>query len=78
VLKFGIPGSDSLAESGQKTLKVGIHSMGVGSGEQGGAVLPPPRIFIDGSDKVERGLMVLFFGLVFSVGSPWKFFYRRP
>jgi len=41
VLKIGRPGFDSLAESGQKTLKViGIHSMGVGSGGQRGAVAP--------------------------------------
>jgi len=38
VLKVGRLGFDSLAESGQQTLKVGIHSMGVGSEGQGGAV----------------------------------------
>jgi len=68
---------DFLAESGQKTLKVSIHSMDVGSGRQGEAV--PPWIFINGTDKAEGGLMVLFFGLVFTVGpSPWKIFCRRP
>jgi len=40
VLKVGRPGFDFLAESGQNTLKFGIHSMGVGNGEQGGAVAP--------------------------------------
>jgi len=34
----------------------------------------PPWIFIDGTDKVEGSLMVLFFGIVFTVGVPWKFF----
>jgi len=65
---------DSLAESGQKTLKVGIHNMSVGSEGQGGAV--PPWIFIDCTFKVEGGLMVLIFGLVFPVGPPWKWFCR--
>jgi len=27
----------------------------------------PPWIFIHGTDKLEKGLMVLFFGLIFSV-----------
>jgi len=40
-------------------------TMGVGSGEQGGRA---PWIFIHGTDKVKGGLMVLFFGFVFSVG----------
>jgi len=40
VLKVGRPGFDSLAESGQKTLKVGIHGMSVGSWGQGKAVPP--------------------------------------
>jgi len=35
-------------------------------------------IFIDGIDKLEGGLMVLFFGLVFPLGPLWKFFCRRP
>jgi len=39
--------------------------MGVGSVGQGGATAP--WIFIDGTDKVKRGLMVLFFSLVFPV-----------
>jgi len=51
--------------------------MGVGRGEQGGA--PPSWIFIHDTDNVERGLMVLFFGLVFSLPpSSWKVFCRRP
>jgi len=76
VLKVGRPGFDYLAESSQKTLKVAIHSMGVGSGEQVGAVAP--WIFIDSTDKVEGGLTVLFFGLSFTVGPFWKFFCRLP
>jgi len=36
--------------------------MGVGIGEP-----RPPWIFMHDTDKVETGLMVLFFGLVFSV-----------
>jgi len=44
--------------------------MGVGSGVKG---LWPPWIFIHSTDKVERGLMVLFFGLVFPIGPPEKF-----
>jgi len=32
-----------------------------------------PWVFIHGTDKVEKGLMVLFFGLVFSIGSPGSF-----
>jgi len=72
VLKVGRPGFDSLAESAQKTLKVGIHSK---ASATGGRERPwPPWIFIDGTEKVEGGLMVLFFGLVFTVGPPWKFF----
>jgi len=39
--------------------------MGVGSGGREGSW--PLWIFIDGSDKVEGGLMVLFFGLAFPV-----------
>jgi len=31
VLKVGKPGFNSLAESGQEILKVGIHNIGVGS-----------------------------------------------
>jgi len=47
--------------------------MGVGSGGQRGVMAP--WIFIHVTDKVEGGLMVLFFGLVFSVATPpfWKF-----
>jgi len=69
VLKVGIPVFDSLVESGQKILKVGIHSMGVSSEEQGGAVAPLDFHTVDGTDKVEGGLMVLFFELVLLVGS---------
>jgi len=50
--------------------------MSVGSRGQGGPW--PPWIFIHGTDKVQEGLMVLFFGLVFfSLPSPKKFFCRR-
>jgi len=44
--------------------------MGVGRGEERGTV--PPRIFIHGTDIVDRGLIVLFFGLFcqFSVFFP--------
>jgi len=41
--------------------------MGVDSRRQGGVA---HWIFIHGSDNAEEGLMVLFFGLVFSVGPP--------
>jgi len=34
----------------------------------------PPWIFKHNTDEVEGGLMVLFFGLVFSVAPSWKFF----
>jgi len=54
VLKVGKPKFNSLAESGQKTLKVGIHNMGVGSGGEGaGRGRSPPWIFIDDTDKIE-------------------------
>jgi len=45
--------------------------MGVGSGG--------PWIFVHCTDKVEKGLMVLFFGLVCPVCHlpPEKFFFRR-
>jgi len=68
MLKIGRLGFNSLAESGQKTLKVGIHNTGVGIRSQGGTVAP--WIFIDSADKLEGGLMVLFFGLVFTGGPP--------
>jgi len=43
-----------LAESNQKTLKIGIHSfMGVGIGEKEGCA---PRIFIHGTDIVDYRL----------------------
>jgi len=57
VLKVCKPGF-TLTESGQKTLKVSIHSMGVDSGRQGGSAAH--WIFIDGTNKVEGGLIVLF------------------
>jgi len=41
--------------------------MGVGSGERGGCSLP--WIFKHGTDTVDRGLIVLFFGL-FSAALP--------
>jgi len=34
----------------------------------------PPWIFMHDTDKVEGGLMVRFFGLVFSVGTPLEIF----
>jgi len=71
VLKIGRPGFDSLAKSGLNTLKVGIHSMDISSRGKEGPRLP--WIFIHGSDKIERGLMVLFFGIVFPVGHPGSF-----
>jgi len=37
--------------------------MGVGSGEQGGRV--PPWIFIHGTNVVDKGLKVLFFGVFY-------------
>jgi len=38
-----------------------------------------PWIFIHNTDKVKGGLMLLFYGLVLSVGSPpWNFFCRHP
>jgi len=49
--------------------------MGVGSGGRGPW---PTCIFIHDTDKVEVGLMAIFFGLVFSIAPPsWKFFSRR-
>jgi len=50
--------------------------MGVGSEARGGPW--PPCIFIHGTDKVEGGLMVLFFGFVFSVGLPLEIFLPTP
>jgi len=52
LLKIGRHAFDSLAESDQKTLQVGIHSMGVGIGGQEGAV-SPFWIFIDGTDILQ-------------------------
>jgi len=68
VLKVDRSGFDYLAESGQTTLKVSIQSMGAGSRGREGPW--PPWIFMDDTDKVEGGFMVLFFGLVFTVGAP--------
>jgi len=53
----------------RKSLKASEHGR-----RQWGPCLP--WVFIHGADKVEGGLMMLFFGLVFSV-DPWKFFGRR-
>jgi len=56
--------------------------MGVGSGEQEDC--GPPWVFKHGTNIVDKGLKVLFFGSfllffgLFSVGPPWKFFCRRP
>jgi len=50
--------------------------MGVSREGRRGAV--PPWIFIHDTDKVEGGLMVLLFGLIFFLVYPWKFFFRRP
>jgi len=52
--------------------------MGVGSGRQGDSVSLPPLIFILGTDKVEEGLTVLFFGLVFSVAPSLEIFLSTP
>jgi len=59
--------------------------MGVGSGRQRGPCPLPPRIFIHGTNIVDRGLKVLFFGLkvlffgLFSVTPlTWKFFLSMP
>jgi len=46
-----------------------VAFMGVGSGGQAGR--SSPWIFMHGTNKVEGGLMVLFFGLVFSVANSW-------
>jgi len=48
--------------------------MGISSGGQGDRGLP--WIFIHDTDKVEKALMVLFFGLFLL--TYWKFFCRRP
>jgi len=50
----------------------GCRHRGGGMEERG-----PSWIFIHDSDKEERGLMVLFFSLVFSLPAPWKFFCQR-
>jgi len=49
-------------------------------GTGGGRGLWSPWIFIRGINKVEEGLMVLFFGLVFSVAllPPLKIFLPTP
>jgi len=52
-----------------------IETMGV---EKGGRGAVAPWVFINDTDKVEGGLMVLLFGLVFPLAPPWKFFCRRP
>jgi len=54
--------------------------MGFGSGKGGGAgrAVATPWNFIYNTDKAEGGLMVLFFGLVFSVGIPPEIFRPTP
>jgi len=53
--------------------------MGVGSGGQGGGGVVHPWIFIHGTNVVDRGLKVLFFGQfllffgLFSVAPPGNF-----
>jgi len=74
VLKVGRPGFDSLAESGQKTLKVGIFTEWATTAKSREGSWPPPWIFIDGTDKVKGGLMVLFLVLFFSLGLPQEIF----
>jgi len=44
-------------------------------GGEGGV---PPWIFLHNNDKVEGGLMLLFFGLVFSFGHLLKIFLPTP
>jgi len=77
VLKVGRLGFNFLAESDQKTLKVGIHSMSVGIG---GREKPDPLDFHRWyTVKVEGGLMVLFFGLIFLVSPlPLKIILPMP
>jgi len=65
-----------LAESDQKTLKLGIHSHGRRQQLVGGGAVPPPAwIFIHGTDIVDRGLIVLF--SVFFANF-WPFFRCPP
>jgi len=45
---------------------------------QRGAAARPPWIFKYDTNKVEVGLIVLFFGLVFSVGPPLEIFLPTP
>jgi len=47
---------------------VDLPIMGVGSGGQEVGVAP--WIFIHDADKIEGGLMVLFFGIIFSIALP--------
>jgi len=49
--------------------------MSVGSWGQGGRV-PPPWIFKYGTNIVDKGLKVLFFGLFFAIF--WSFFRCPP
>jgi len=54
-----------------------LIALGHGCRKKGAGEAWPPWIFINGTDKVEGRLMVLFFGFVFSVAPPpWKFFCR--
>jgi len=82
-----------------KIHKLTMHTVStislMNAGDKGPYPSPPPGIFIHGRNIVDRGLIVLFFGLFsvallpgrglrvlylvfFFVGSPWKFFCRRP
>jgi len=64
-----------------KTLNLKVsfsHDLGRRQQGSGEGCAPPPWIFIHDTDKVEGGLMVLFFGLVFfRCPLPWKIFCRR-
>jgi len=45
-----------------------LYGIGFGRGEQGDRA--PPWIFINDTDKVEKSLMVLLFGLIFFRSPP--------
>jgi len=47
-----------------------------GHGRQQGGEASPPRIFKHGSNVVDKGLKVLFFGLFFAIF--WSFFPLAP
>jgi len=53
--------------------------MGVDSRRGGRGVVPSaPCVFIHDTDKVDGGLMVLFFGLVFFIAPPGNFSADAP